>query len=394
MLIAGTENPSEYCGGARYLKTLLESIHSISGISCSFLTVEWAVSVAAGTPFFCTECCQYRQDTSGRSCRKPMKNTGMADEPVMFRCSAGFWHVAAPVLFDGCHRATLLAGPFLSAEGDDMRGSALPQADSSVPVSDPVVDVAKGVPVLRQEVARGVLALISSSAELLSMYATSNLRRMREAEERRTTEIRLHQSENLYRTIFEHSGTAMAIVRGDGSIIWANICFSNLFMIDQDALCGVSWTIFASPEEQVRLEQILRQQEDEPTFTVQNYETTLSSVEGREIRAILNVGMIPQSDRYVISLLDVTERRHLEEVRASAFDQIERNFTQLAVLNDQIRNPLAAIVGLAGMSESEDAGDILRHAMTINAIVTHLDERWLESETVRKYLRKHHHIET
>lgn len=95
----------------------------------------------------------------------------------------------------------------------------------------------------------------------------------------------------------------------------------------------------------------------------------------------------------MLSLLDVTERRRLEEMREEAFAQIERNFTQLAVLNDQIRNPLTAIVGLAGMAEGVFSETVLKHAMEIDDIVTHLDERWLESEAVRGFLQKHYRTE-
>ncbi|WP_342677842.1 PAS domain S-box protein [Methanofollis sp. UBA420] len=87
---------------------------------------------------------------------------------------------------------------------------------------------------------------------------------------------------------------------------------------------------------------------------------------------------------------DVTERMEMERVRAEAYAQIEQNIAQFAILGDEIRNPLAVIVGIADLHcEERHAGQIMEQAEIIDGIITALDRGWIESEKVREYLRKH-----
>lgn len=87
---------------------------------------------------------------------------------------------------------------------------------------------------------------------------------------------------------------------------------------------------------------------------------------------------------------DITERVEMEKVRAEAYAQIEQNIEQFATLGDEIRNPLAVIVGIADLHcEERHAEQILEQAEIIDGIITALDRGWIESEKVREYLRKH-----
>ena len=87
---------------------------------------------------------------------------------------------------------------------------------------------------------------------------------------------------------------------------------------------------------------------------------------------------------------DITDRMRVEELKREAFAQIEENFMQMAILNDQIRNPLSVIVGLASLEGGEIEAKILRQAYEINAIITRLDQGWVESAKVREFLKKHY----
>lgn len=87
---------------------------------------------------------------------------------------------------------------------------------------------------------------------------------------------------------------------------------------------------------------------------------------------------------------DVTERMEMERVRAEVYAQIEQNIEQFATLGDEIRNPLAVIVGIADLHcEERHAVQIQEQAEIIDGIITALDRGWIESEKVREYLRKH-----
>lgn len=90
--------------------------------------------------------------------------------------------------------------------------------------------------------------------------------------------------------------------------------------------------------------------------------------------------------------IDITERKTMEEVERTAFGQIENNISQLCIINDQIRNPLAVIVALAAMEGGPTNEKILFQAKEINRIITDLDMGWLESEKIREFLKKHYHV--
>jgi PAS domain S-box-containing protein len=89
---------------------------------------------------------------------------------------------------------------------------------------------------------------------------------------------------------------------------------------------------------------------------------------------------------------DITERKQNELERKEAISQITHNMEQFAVLNDQIRNPLTAILGYAGLEEGPIYEKIIRLCYEIDTIITRLDQGYIESEKVRDFLRKHYGI--
>jgi PAS domain S-box-containing protein len=85
---------------------------------------------------------------------------------------------------------------------------------------------------------------------------------------------------------------------------------------------------------------------------------------------------------------DVAEERLREQEQVDSLRQIQQNMEQFQILNDQIRNPVQVIIGLADL-EGSDVGDrIIRQAHEIDEIVRKLDIGWLESAKVSAYLRR------
>lgn len=84
------------------------------------------------------------------------------------------------------------------------------------------------------------------------------------------------------------------------------------------------------------------------------------------------------------------EFRHLSVLQHEALEQIEANMEQMAILNDHIRNPLQAIVGLADLEGGAVAEKIFQQAGEIDSIINRLDQGWLESSKIRDFLQRHH----
>lgn len=81
----------------------------------------------------------------------------------------------------------------------------------------------------------------------------------------------------------------------------------------------------------------------------------------------------------------------LETEKLKAYEQIERNIENYAILIDHIRNPLAAILGLTELRvkdlDPETAEKIAVQVERIAEVIRQLDEGWIESENIRKFLR-------
>ena len=100
-----------------------------------------------------------------------------------------------------------------------------------------------------------------------------------------------------------------------------------------------------------------------------------------------------QGQQFILSLVrDLTEEYEARNRETLALRQIEQNLTQLAILNDEIRNPLAVITGIMGFHEDKVANPVLEQVQTIDDIVKRLDQGWLESEKIREYLKKYYDI--
>jgi glucose-6-phosphate-specific signal transduction histidine kinase len=83
-------------------------------------------------------------------------------------------------------------------------------------------------------------------------------------------------------------------------------------------------------------------------------------------------------------------KTQVELLKREAFQQIEHNIEQFAILNDQIRNPLQAILLDTTTLDEKEMALVSEQVHIIEKILDTLDEKYLESEKVRKILRKYY----
>jgi PAS domain S-box-containing protein len=92
---------------------------------------------------------------------------------------------------------------------------------------------------------------------------------------------------------------------------------------------------------------------------------------------------------------DITDKIRIERERDIAEVQIQQNLTQLAILNDGIRNPLTAISGYVELYGDEKLTEKIHYQVRIiDEMVTQGDRRWAESEKILNFLRKHSEVRT
>ncbi|MDD4126635.1 MAG: PAS domain S-box protein [Methanomicrobium sp.] len=101
----------------------------------------------------------------------------------------------------------------------------------------------------------------------------------------------------------------------------------------------------------------------------------------------------PRPGQFAAIFTDITDLINLKKHQKQSLQQIEKNFEQLAILNDEIRNPLQAIMGYVMLEEFKYTNQVVEQAGVIDKLVNRLDQRWLESEKIRDFLRKHYQFD-
>jgi diguanylate cyclase (GGDEF)-like protein/PAS domain S-box-containing protein len=132
--------------------------------------------------------------------------------------------------------------------------------------------------------------------------------------ERKQTEGALHQSETYYRAIFETSGSPMLIIEEDTTICLVNSHFeAQLGYARQEVEGEKSWTEFIHPEDVgwMREYHVLRRLK--PWTTPHHYEFRFIVRNGEVRHAYLTIDLIPGTTQSVVSFIDITERKQLEE---------------------------------------------------------------------------------
>ncbi|MDD1679193.1 MAG: PAS domain S-box protein [Methanomicrobiales archaeon] len=132
----------------------------------------------------------------------------------------------------------------------------------------------------------------------------------------------LRTSEDLYRTIFENTLAATAILNEDLSIFRANVELENITGFPREALAGKRLAELLAPEERKKLSQQI-------TVPRESCECRLIRSDGQLRQALISLASIPGGKRYVASFLDITDRKQAEQQLA------DRNHT-LSVINQMI----------------------------------------------------------
>ncbi len=90
---------------------------------------------------------------------------------------------------------------------------------------------------------------------------------------------------------------------------------------------------------------------------------------------------------YISVNRDILDRKMAEKIKRQAFDQIEQNMEQFAILGDHIRHPLQVIQARADLlDDAEVAGRLRDQVRRIDDIIKQLDKGWIESRKIREFL--------
>jgi len=130
---------------------------------------------------------------------------------------------------------------------------------------------------------------------------------------RKHADIIVKESEELYRTVFESTGTAMMILGEDRRILAANRGMESISGYSREELTGtMEWTQFVSDEDLPRLMEYHRQRRIDPAAVPRNYAFRFRRKSGSFLDTFITVEMIPGTVNSVVSIIDVTDLKNAQ----------------------------------------------------------------------------------
>lgn len=169
--------------------------------------------------------------------------------------------------------------------------------------------------------------------EELDFLSRSIADMMRTLEER---EARLRESENRYRTIFQTTGTAIAIIEEDATVSMVNTRFEEDAGLSKQEIEGKKiWTDFVAPEDRGRLKAIAAFLPAGSDSTPGQHELKFLDSQGNRKDMLLTAGIIPGTTQTLVSLVDITDRKREElerrlEQEARAAEALRKTNAELA----------------------------------------------------------------
>jgi PAS domain S-box-containing protein len=131
--------------------------------------------------------------------------------------------------------------------------------------------------------------------------------------DRKNMEEILRESEAMYRTIFENTGSSTIIIEEDLEIAMANAQFEKLSHYSRKDLQGKKNLIdFIPEEEKKKIKEFHRLRMIDPESTPRSYELEFKDKKGELSEVYITVALIPGTSRSVVSILDISELKENE----------------------------------------------------------------------------------
>ena len=172
----------------------------------------------------------------------------------------------------------------------------------------------------------------------------------------------LEHSESKYKAIFEATGTATLIVEEDTSISMANKECMNVFGYSNNELVGESWTKFAAPESLENMLKNHKLRREQTELAPQKYEVKLIHKNLGERNVLLDISVIPNTKKSIVSMLDISEQRKAEGAQKESelrFKTLIEQSTEGISMTDESGTIIAwndSMAALTGIASEEVIG--------------------------------------
>jgi len=164
----------------------------------------------------------------------------------------------------------------------------------------------------------------------------------RDITERKRAEEAVQQSEEMYRAIFEATGTAAVIIEEDATISLANTEFAKLSEYSREEIEGKkNWAEFLSKDSLEKMKEYSNQRNANPDDAPMTCEPQLVSKTGEVRDCLVTASVIPNTGKSIVFVVDITERKaEAERIQTAKM----RSLRQLvAGLAHEMNNPTGTL---------------------------------------------------
>ncbi|MFA6364164.1 PAS domain S-box protein [Methanoregula sp.] len=164
-----------------------------------------------------------------------------------------------------------------------------------------------------------------------SLYDTNDniigaIESIRDITDRKKIESALSESEYLYRTLFESTGTAMFILEGDTTISLVNAEFEKMSGYTKEEVEGkMLWTKLVVPEDVVwMMDYHVRRRQPGASGIPNNYEFRFVDKGNNVLDMFLSIVLLSNGKQTIVSLVNISERKRLEETLRQSTRKLNR----------------------------------------------------------------------
>lgn len=165
----------------------------------------------------------------------------------------------------------------------------------------------------------------NNQGEIIGILSSgSNVSRQRENEQL------AHESQEYYKALFNHSGTANVIIEEDMTISQVNTTFEELSGYSASEIEGIMpWTVFVIPQDRKRMEKYHQARRDPNKSAPNQYEFRFRDRSNSIHNILIQVKAIPKTRKSIASLMDMTKLHQTEQELVETEGRYEQLFTHM-----------------------------------------------------------------